>query len=189
MKKSITEIRKDFYTNQYFGADQEIPVGVARNFTPGGDAKFITRETYDNPSRVGQGYKATGIQPFNLWAHRHTITTNRETIIIRRDDDNQVVKFNYGVDKFNTICVKNYDEALKFNNLSGYFGGLYIVCWDTKKVYRVVPKLNNKCTIERVQNLYKTGLPWFKPFGSFDLERIWGGKLNCMIYQPERNGW
>jgi hypothetical protein len=103
-----------------------------------------------------------------------------------------VSQHTYALDSFNTICVKNLDEARKLENNNGLLGGLFVVDYSTKKVYRLVVKINNKARLERILNPYVTRLPWL--YAKSDrrvkkIENAFDGTLNTTKHKPEENGY
>tara|TARA_E500000178_G_scaffold354735_1_gene424843 strand:+ start:1562 stop:2143 length:582 start_codon:yes stop_codon:yes gene_type:complete len=193
MNKTVSQITKEFYriwrrtipglTPVWFhpllGWNEEEKI-----------AKFFTKDSWRQKQDEGVAHLE---KPLNLWAHAHTISVQDEVITITRDEDNNVSQHTYALDSFNTICVKNLDEARKIENNDGLLGGLFVVDYSTKKVYRLVVKINNKVRLERVLNPYATRLPWFVadlyPAEKQKLENAFDGTLNTTKDRPEENGY
>ena len=143
-------------------------------------------EKLERENKSHYGYQI--LQPYCLWAEAHTLSVQDEVITITRDANNNVSHFQYGKDNFNTICVKNLDEARKLENNNALFGGLYVVDYSTKKIYRLTVKQNDRVRLERIMNSYVTGLPWFRS-KKFNKVRIWNGVLDTLQYRPSENGY
>lgn len=199
MKKTVSQIAKEFYRN-YRRTDWS---GLPHWLTPAlewhrGNGTFFYRNSWRDIEDSGQ---ANSKNPFNLWAHAHTLSVEDEVITITRDEDNNVSQHTYQLDSFNTICVKNLDEARKIENNRGLFGGLYVVDYSTKKVYRLVAKINNKVRLERIMNTYVTQLPWFfgktkitnrpwrQGFTPQRIEEAFDGVLDTTNLKPYDNGY
>jgi hypothetical protein len=185
MQKSVTELSKEFYVNNI--VPETRPRWYKRLFVNKGNAKFLKKETWErleNESKLN--VQAIGAQPWVIWADSHTVSVSDEVITITRDANGNTKHFQYGFDAFNTVCVKNLDEARKIENNNGLFVGLYAVDYTTKKVYRLTLKNDNKVRLERVVNGYVTGLPWFR--GSNTAE-IWGQRLDFLQNNYTGNGY
>ena len=199
MKKTVTQIAKEFYRN-YRRTDWRVlphwlhpTLEWHRN-----DGTFFYKSSWREVENSGT---VNSKNPFNLWAHAHTLSVEDEVITITRDEDNNVSQHTYQLDSFNTICVKNLDEARKIENNRGLFGGLYVVDYSTKKVYRLVSKINNKVRLERIMNTYVTKLPWFfgktkrnigtrQPgFTPQRIEEAFDGVLDTTNLKPYDNGY
>jgi hypothetical protein len=131
-----------------------------------------------------------------LWADAHTISVQDEVITITRDENNFTQTHEYKANSFNTVMIKNLDEARKIENNRGLFGGLYVVDCSSKNIYRLVKKINNKVRLERILNGYITNLPWLS--GPIRSTWIWDGTpsadsfgklLNTTNNNPSANGY
>ena len=189
MEKTVNQHHKEFFVNHYVPTNEEVRVGYARLFSLSGDTKFFNKEDWERLERENKShYGYQNLQPYCLWAEAHTLSVQDEVITITRDANNNVSHFQYGKDNFNTICVKNLDEARKIENNNALFGGLYVVDYSTKKIYRLTVKQNDRVRLERIMNSYVTGLPWFRS-RKFNKVRIWNGVLDTLQYRPSENGY
>ncbi len=210
MKKTRTQIGKEYFVNGVtpFTTDKYHSYSYFNKFTAktvvmadgtsytkrGGNAKFIKKETWEKLENENRAHiEAIKVQPFCVWGDAHTLSVSDEVITVTRDANNKKSYYQYGKDAFNTICVKNLNEARKIENNNGLFGGLYVVDWSTKKLYQLIVKVNNKVRLERVMNTYTTGLPWFTRHTSggrgFKRKEIWGGTLDTTNFRPQENGY
>tara|TARA_B100002019_G_C21177879_1_gene552095 strand:+ start:176 stop:769 length:594 start_codon:yes stop_codon:yes gene_type:complete len=197
MKKTVSQIAKEFYRNWWRVSWEDVPF----YYHPSpqgpqvvqGQHKFHFKNSWKFFEDGGKDHLE---KPFCLWADAHTISVEDEVITITRDENNHVSQHTYELDSFNTICVKNLDEARKIENNRGLFGGLYVVDYSTRKVYRLVAKLNDKVRLERICNPYVTKLPWFygktiqktRQDGQV-IEEAFGGTLDTTNLKPSENGY
>lgn len=195
MNKTVSQTAKEFYRNW-----KRTDYGVVPAFFwpllrwTRGNGTFYYKSSWREIEDSG---KAHTKNPLCLWADAHTLSVQDEVITITRDENNHVSQYTYELDSFNTICVKNLDEARKIENNSGLFGGLYVVDYSTKNVYRLVKKLNDKVRLERILNPYVTRLPWL--YGDTlrpklmthpsPIEEAFGGILNTTNRKPSENGY
>jgi len=191
MNKTVSQITKEFYRNWTRTAQSLTPVWFhpLLGWEEEKTAKFFYKDSWRRKEDEGADHLE---KPLNLWAHAHTISVQDEVITITRDEDNNVSQHTYALDSFNTICVKNLDEARKLENNNGLLGGLFVVDYSTKKVYRLVVKINNKARLERILNPYVTRLPWL--YATSDrrvkkIENAFDGTLNTTKHKPEENGY
>jgi hypothetical protein len=191
MQKTPYEISKSYYYDNAVPKDREVPVYYGSIFSRKGNTRFFKKDTWEKLENEGRdNFGVIGLQPFCIWADAHTISAHDEVITITRDATNSVRKFQYGLDKFNTICVKNLEEARKLENNSADFGGLYCVDFSTKNLYRYTVKIGNKTRLERILNTYVTGLPWFYSHsGMVNKNGIWRGDLNTLNDNPSGQGY
>ena len=191
MKKTVTQVAKEFYRNWRRTNYRSLP----KFFHPTlpwtkTNGTFYYKDSWRELEDAGIEHTK---HPLCLWADAHTLSVEDEVITITRDENNHVSTYEYKLDSFNTICVKNLDEARKIENNNGLFVGLYIVDYSTKKVYRLVEKLNGKVRLERILNPYVTRLPWLygnSPKNESKLiEEAFGGTLNTTDRNPSENGY
>tara|TARA_B100000900_G_C20383903_1_gene635717 strand:- start:157 stop:783 length:627 start_codon:yes stop_codon:yes gene_type:complete len=191
MQKTPYQIARAFYHDNAVSWDKEVPVYYGKIFSRRGTTRFFKKETWErleNESRTNR--EAIGLQPFCIWADAHTISVQDEVITITRDANNNTQSFQYGHDTFNTICVKNLEEARKLENNNGLFGGLYVVDYSDKKLYRCTVKIEHKTRLERILNTYVTGLPWFfSHAGVVGKKKLWRGCLDTLQDNPTGNGY
>jgi len=182
MQKTPYEIHRAWENDNAVPTDREVPVYYGDIFSRRGNTRLFKKETWDRLEEEGRAtFSSIGLQPFCIWADAHTISVQDEVITITRDTTNSVRKFQYGLDTFNTICVKDLNEARKLENNNALFGGLYCVDFSTKNLYRYTVKINNKTRLERILNTYVTGLPWFFSHGNkVDKQSFWRGTLNTL---------
>lgn len=192
MNKTVSQITKEFYRNWKRTLPRLTPVWFhpLLGWEEEKTSKFFYKESWRQKEDEGVAHLE---KPLNLWAHAHTISVQDEVITITRDEDNNVSQHTYALDSFNTICVKNLDEARKLENNDGLLGGLFVVNYSTKMVYRLVVKINNKVRLERILNPYVTRLPWlFAKSEATRLKKIenaFDGTLNTTKHKPEENGY
>lgn len=192
MNRTVTQQAKEFYANWRRTVKRTVP-----NYLRPSEYNYQGTFYFKNAwRRIEDSGKAHTKRPLNLWADAHTISVADDTITITRDENNQVSTYTYGQDIFNTICVKNMDEARKIENNQGHFGGLYVVDYTTRNVYRLVIKINRKVRLERVLNTWVTRLPWLTGSTQFKnyrngqrIETAFGGVLNTTNTQPSENGY
>ena len=191
MQKTPYQIARAFYNDNAVPLDREVPVYYGRIFSLKGDTRFFKKETWERLEGESRTNKqAIGLQPFCIWADAHTISVRNEVITITRDANNNAQSFQYGHDTFNTICVKNLEEARKLENNDGLFGGLYVVDFSDKKLYRCTVKIEHRTRLERILNTYVTGLPWFFSHGyRVDRQSLWRGTLDTLQDNPTGNGY
>jgi hypothetical protein len=191
MQKTPYQIARAFYNDNAVPNDKEVPVYYGKIFSRKGNTRFFKKETWEKLEGESRTNKqAIGLQPFCIWADAHTISVRNEVITITRDANNSTQSFQYGHDTFNTICVKNLDEARKLENNDGLFGGLYVVDYSDKKLYRCTVKIEHKTRLERILNTYVTGLPWFFTHGyKVDRQSLWRGTLDTLQDNPTGNGY
>lgn len=209
MKKTRTQIGKEYFVNgvtpfdaqprqqRYFNkfTAKTVVLADGTTFTKrGGNAKFIRKEVWEKLENENKAHiESIGVQPFCVWADAHTLSVSDEVITVTRDANNKVTYYQYGYDAFNTICVKNLDEARKIENDNGLFGGLYVVDYSTKRVHQLIVKNNDKVRLERVMNTYTTGLPWLTRGvaggQAFKRKEIWGGMLDTTNFRASENGY
>ena len=211
MKKTRTQIGKEYFVNgvtPYTITAPTLQVNYFKQFTAktvvmadgtthtkrGGNAKFIRKEVWEKLENENKAHiEAIGVQPFCIWADAHTLSVSDEVITVTRDANNKVTYYQYGYDAFNTICVKNLDEARKIENDNGLFGGLYVVDYSTKRVHQLIVKNNDKVRLERVMNTYTTGIPWLTRGvaggQTFKRKEIWGGMLDTTNFRASENGY
>ena len=193
MKKTVSQVAKEFYRNW-----KRTDYGLLPAFYwpllrwTKSNGTFYYKDSWRDIENAGKAYTKN---PLCLWADAHTLSVEDEVITITRDENNHVSSYEYKLNSFNTICVKNLDEARKIENNNGLFSGLYVVDYATKKVYRLVAKLNDKVRLERILNTYVTRLPWLwgetlKPkTKDVKIEEAFGGKLNTTNQKPSENGY
>lgn len=191
MQKTPYQIARAFYNDNAVPNDKEVPAYYGKIFSRKGNTRFFKKETWERLEGESRTNKqAIGLQPFCIWADTHTISVRNEVITITRDANNSTQSFQYGHDTFNTICVKNLDEARKLENNDGLFGGLYVVDYSDKKLYRCTVKIEHKTRLERILNTYVTGLPWFFTHGyKVDRQSLWRGTLDTLQDNPTGNGY
>jgi hypothetical protein len=193
MNKTVTQQTKEFYRNWRRTVRWTLPNYLRPSSFGERTGTFYFKDAWRTCEDAGTAHLK---RPLNLWADAHTISVADDIITITRDENNQVSTYTYGEDIFNTICVKNIDEARKIENNQAHFGGLYVVDYTTRNVYRLVVKKNKKVRLERVLNTWVTKLPWltgstqFKNYRSGQrIETAFGGVLNTTNTQPSNNGY
>lgn len=127
-------------------------------------ARFLSYRTVVNKKDT---YEGTPLHSYIAYFHNHTITVNCETEAINALGDvgwttpSEIMHARYGAEyPLLTVTVKNYTEALKFENDKEKFVGLYIIDVSTKKVYRLS---GNPSSLIRIQDGKMAGLPWLNP--------------------------